>query len=269
MVTLSIPALSAIVPASFSERPWVLVLGLSVVIGFLMVMVFRYTSNQKAIRRAKDRLKAHLLAVRLFQDQLSVVLSSYGRILLGTGTYLRHAFRPFVIVIIPMLFMIIHLDRYFGWRPIEPQQAFLLEVQTSKGQPLNEIQVELPPGVVSTAPPVHIPQQNQVVWRLAAARAGRYSIDVSADGQKEKKEVVVSRGLSRVSPVRLRGNFWERILFSGESALSPESQIQSISINYPARDIAFVGWQWNWIVMFFVLSLIAGFIFKTIFRIQI
>ena len=43
-------------------------------IGLLMVIVFRYTSDQKAIGRAKDRLKAHLLAVRLFQDQLPVVM---------------------------------------------------------------------------------------------------------------------------------------------------------------------------------------------------
>ena len=47
-----------------------MVLAISIVIGFLMVIVFRYTSDQKAIGRAKDQLKAHLLAVRLFQDQL-------------------------------------------------------------------------------------------------------------------------------------------------------------------------------------------------------
>ena len=76
------------------ESPTVFVVLLSFVIGLLMVVVFRYTSDQKAIRIAKDHLKAHLLAVRLFQNQLPVVLSSYGRILLSTGRYLRLSFVP-------------------------------------------------------------------------------------------------------------------------------------------------------------------------------
>ena len=72
-----------------SSGPLLLVLAISIVIGPLMVIVFRYTSDQKAIGRAKDRLKAHLLAVRLFQDQLPVVMRAYSRILRGAGSYLR------------------------------------------------------------------------------------------------------------------------------------------------------------------------------------
>src|SRR5438132_12910394 len=63
------------------DLPAALVVLLSLIIGLLMVVVFRYTSDQKAIRLAKDQLKAHVLAVRVFHDQLPVVLSPYGRIL--------------------------------------------------------------------------------------------------------------------------------------------------------------------------------------------
>ena len=55
----------------FTDGPLLLVLAVSIVIGLVMVIVFRYTSDQKAIGRAKDRLKANLLAVRLFQDQIA------------------------------------------------------------------------------------------------------------------------------------------------------------------------------------------------------
>ena len=94
--------------------PLLLVLAISVVIGLVMVVVFRYTSDQKAIGQAKDQLKAHLLAVRLFQDQLPVVIRAYGRIFRGTGRYLRLAFMPFLISLLPITFLIIQLDRYLG-----------------------------------------------------------------------------------------------------------------------------------------------------------
>src|SRR5882724_8961363 len=106
-------------------------LEISVVIGLLMVVVFRHTSDQKAIHIAKDRLKAHLLALRLFQDQIPVVMRSYGRIVLATGHYLRLAFKPLLFVIVPMTFLIVQLDRYLGSVPLEPGEAFLVKAQVS------------------------------------------------------------------------------------------------------------------------------------------
>jgi len=84
-MSLLTPIRSVAISNVFSiSVPAALVLVISIVVGLLMVVLFRYTSNQKAIRIAKDQLKAHLLAVRLYQDQLPVVLASYGRIVRGT-----------------------------------------------------------------------------------------------------------------------------------------------------------------------------------------
>src|SRR5215470_2664263 len=108
---------------SLVHSPLVLVVLLSIIIGFLMVLVFRYTSDQKAIRAAKDRLKGHLLAVRLFQDQIQVVLISYWRIVRSTGTYLRLAFVPLLYVSVPLIFLIVQIDRYLGYAPLPIGQA--------------------------------------------------------------------------------------------------------------------------------------------------
>ena len=88
--------------------PAIIVLGISIVIGLVMVVVFRYASDQKAIHVAKNHLKAHLLALRLFQDQIPVVMGSYGKIVLATGHYLRLAFKPLLFVIVPMTFLILN-----------------------------------------------------------------------------------------------------------------------------------------------------------------
>ncbi len=131
MASSSIPAGFALIDFA-ANTPLLWVLAISIVIGFLMVIVFRYTSDQKAIGRAKDRLKAHLLAVRLFQDQLPVVMRAYGKILRGTGSYLRLAFTPFLIAILPITFLIVQLDRYFGWMPLQPAQTFLVEARVER-----------------------------------------------------------------------------------------------------------------------------------------
>jgi hypothetical protein len=242
---------------------------ISLVIGLLMVVVFRYTSNQTAIRVAKERLQAHLLALRLFQDQIPVVFRSYGRILLATGRYLRLAFKPLLFVILPLTFLVVQLDRYLGSMPLQIGQPFLVKARTANTDILNEASLQLPPGLVATAPPVHVPAQNGVAWRVVAEKAGDYDIKVRASDQTVSKQVVVASGLARLSPVRLRGQFWERLFVSGEPALPEESVIQAIEVQYPPRDIAFAGFEWNWIWLFFVLSLLAGFLFKSILGIEI
>jgi hypothetical protein len=267
---LSIPSVCNLAAGLWGiNSPVVLVVLISVAIGLAMVVVFRYTSDQKAIHIAKDQLKAHLLAVRLYQDQLPVVLRAYGRIIRGTGRYIRLAFRPLLVVIVPIMFMIVQLDRYLGLMPVQPAQPFLVKVRTRGLDVLNEVSLQLPPEVTQSAPAVHIPADNEVVWRLVAEKNGTYDLDVAAGGQTLAKQVVVSPDVIRLSPVRLRDQFWERIFTSGEPALPDSSPIQSIAVTYLPRNIEFAWVEWNWIVLFFVLSLVAGFIFKEALGIEI
>ena len=267
---LSIYGVSKVVPGLFRlNLPVVLVALMSLIVGLIMVVVFRYTSDQKAIRIAKDQLKAHLLAVRLFQDQLPVVLSSYGRIMRGTGRYLKLAFLPLLCVILPLTLLMVQLDRYLGSMPLQTGQPFLVTVRAANANTLNEALLKLPPEMAATAPAVHIPADNEIVWRVVAEKEGNYDVNVAAAGRTFSKRAVVSSGLARISPVRLRGRFLERMFVSGEPALPEPSSIQSIEVSYRPRSIHFAWLEWNWIWLFFVLSLGGGFFFKSVLGIEL
>jgi len=260
--------LSVWVSVGSLDLPALLVLLLAVVVGLLMVVIFRYTSDQKAIRVAKDQLKAHLLAVRLFQDQLPVVLSSYGRIIRSTGRSLQLAFKPLLIVALPLTILIVQLDRCLCWTPIPAGHVFLVKVRTTNADAADAVALQLPPELSTTAV-VHIPEDKEIVWRVVATRKGNYNLNLGTPGQTVSKSVIVARGLERVSPARLRGRLWERLFVSGEPALPPDGPIESIEVDYPSRSIRFAGLDWNWIWLFFILSLVAGFLFKTVLGIEI
>jgi uncharacterized membrane protein (DUF106 family) len=266
----------AIAAAAFSwlTSPLSIVIVVSLVVGLLMVVLFGYTSDQKAIGIAKDQLKAHLLAVRLYRDQIPVVMGSYGKILRGTGRYLKLAFKPLLYVIIPITLLMVQIDRYLGQNPIAPNAPFLLTAHLS-AQPngsndlTSDATLDLPPEITMTAPPVHIPAENKIVWRLSGSQEGKYEVKIAAAGQSVSKSVCIGNDLPRISTFRLRGQFWERMFSSAETALPENSPIESISINYPDRDIDIAGYGMNWIWLFFILSMIAGFIFKEILGIKI
>jgi hypothetical protein len=252
----------------FNLPAWIVFL-ISIGIGLLMVIVFGYASDQKAIHVAKDHLKAHLLALRLFQDQIPVVLRSYGQIVLATGSYLRLAFKPLLWVILPLTIFAVQADRYLGSMPLEEGQTFLVKARVTNSDVLNYASLQLPNGLAITAPAVHVPAENEVVWRVLAQGKGNYEVKVQVSDQTCSKNVMVASGLHRLSSIRLRGEFWRRMFFSGESALPESGMIRTIEVQYPERHIAFAGVAWSWIWLFFVLSLLAGFLFKSILGIEI
>lgn len=279
MIALSNPAAgytSAVTTFPLLASPLAIVIELSLVVGLLMVVLFGYTSDQKAIGVAKDQLKAHLLAVRLYRDQIPVVMGSYGKILRGTGRYLKLAFKPLLYVIVPITLLIVQIDRYLGQMPLPVKSPFLLTVHLSDQyvssltpDALNSVTLDLPPEITMTAPPVHITAESEIVWRLVASREGKYGVRIAERGDSVEKAVCIGSGLPRISTIRLRGHFWERMFSSAEPALPSDSPIESISINYPDRDIVVAGYGMNWIWLFFILSMVAGFIFKELLGIQI
>ncbi len=275
----------ALVEGQFSilTNPLAIVIVVSLVVGLVMVVLFGYTSDQKAIGIAKDQLKAHLLAVRLYRDQIPVVMGSYGKILRGTGRYLKLAFMPLLYVIIPITLLMVQIDRYLGQTPLPVNVPFLLTVhlapvhlapaqpagQPGGGDATSDVTLELPTKITVTAPAVHVPADREIVWRLVGSKEGKYEVKISADGQSAEKTVYVGNDLPRISTVRLRGKFWERMFSSAEPPLPENSPIESISINYPDRNIDIAGYGMNWIWLFFILSMVAGFIFKELLGIKI
>ncbi len=248
-----------------------IVIALSVAVGLGAIVVFGYTSDQHAIGIARNQLKAHLLAVRLYRDQPHVVIASYGGVLRGTGRYLRLTFRPFLFLVVPITLLIVQVDRYLGVTPIQINTPFLLTARVSNSNALDGISIELPPQIVTTAPPVHIPADNEVVWRLVASREGAYEVRIAGSDVSAAKMVRVSSQLARVSAERLREHFWERMFLSGESALPSDGPVESITVDYPEAPISLGigGYAMNWMWLFFILSMVAGFIFKELLGIKI
>jgi len=165
--------------------------------------------------------------------------------------------------------LIVEVDRYLGSEPLKPGEAFLVKAQIVDSNALNDASIQLPDGLATTAPAVHVPSENEVAWRVVAAKAGVYVINIQVSDQTFSKQLIVGSGLQRLSTVRLRGKVWERIFVSGEPALPSNNFVDAISVQYPARNIAFAGIDWNWIWLFFILSLAAGFLFKSILGIEI
>lgn len=244
----------------------------SLLTGIVMLFIFRYTSDQKGIRETKDRIKAHLLEVRLFKDDLRIQLSAQKEILLHNLTYMKLALKPMLFMVIPVVIILIQLDGWFGYRPLKPGESAIVSVRLSENSmdALSKVSVESSDGgVLVETPPLRIPEEREVSWRVRAEEPGEHSLTFNVSGSAFQKKVVVSNGrLDRVSRV-VGSGLWDTFLNPGEELIGKNPLMKRIEVDYPSRSIEVFGWRVHWLILFFVLSIVFGFAFKGFFKVEI
>ena len=255
-----------------SMSPWVGMILISFLTGLLMLFVFKWTSNQKGIQKVKNRIKAHLLELRLFKDSLSQSLRSQGNILRCNLTYISYSVKPMLVMIIPLVLILIQLNFWFGYESLAPNESVLLKIKLAEDQnPLEtQITVQPSPGLVMETPPLRIEESREISWRFSATQAGIQQFTITINGETVTKKVSVSqKPLSKISPLKTNKKFIDQVMYPTESPINSQIPIKSIEVQYPAKSMSLFGWNLHWIIVYFALSIIFGFAFKGIFKVQI
>jgi hypothetical protein len=252
--------------------PWLGLAAVSLLTSLLMLLVYKLTSNQAAIRRAKDRIKAHLLELRLYQDNLRVTLAAQAAILKANLAYMGANLKPLAVMIVPLVLLLAQLSLWFDRAPLRPGEETLVKASVeATADPVSlGLELETPPGLEVTAPAVRIPDEHEVVWRIKAVAPGQGRLVLRTGGGTLEKSVAVGgRALDRVSALASRGSFWKRLLYPGERPLPAGTPVRSVEVLYPARHLAAFGVTVNWLVAYLVLSVAFGFAFKGLFKVEI
>ena len=239
---------------------------ISAIAGVVMLVIFKFASNQKKIRRSRDLINAHLLAMRLFQDEPAVLLASQRAVLKANLSYLRYALVPLVFILPPVVLIMAQLELRYGAAPLALGETAVVRA-VFDGPPDEGVTLTAPPGVAVETPALRIPFQNEADWRVRAVTPGRYTLRLNARGKTYVKEFVAATpGISRVSPKAARG-FFSQLLHPGESA--PGDGVKEITVLYPRREDKVFGVTVSWLVTFFIVSLVAAFALKGVLRTEV
>ena len=246
--------------------PIVGLLVVSLVAAIGMLFVYKRTSNQARLEAVKRQIHACLFEIRLFNSDLPAILRAQWEILRHNLNYLRLSAVPMLWMIVPFVLIIAQLQFHYGYRGLRPGQDFLVKVQLKDGwetaAALAPSQVstrpsamlQAPDGLTVETPPVWIPSQRELAWRVRADKWGDYALALRVGEQRYSKTVQVSPEVRRRSPVRYEPGFVNQLLYPAEDPLPKGSPITAITLGYPESDVSVFGWGVNWLVLFFVLS---------------
>jgi hypothetical protein len=252
--------------------PWFGMILISFLTGLLMLFIFRHTSNQEGIRKAKNKIKAHLLELRLYKDSMNVSLKAYGKILAANLKYISHSVKPMLVMIVPVLLILIQLNLWFGSQSLRVGQEAVLKIRLDEGKnPLQtEISIEPPAGITVETPALRIEEGREIEWRLRARAEGFQTMMFRWENDSFGKQIAVAQNpLSKISAVKPGLSFLDEVFNPGEKPLPKKLGIRSIEVAYPAQRMSLFGWRIHWLVAFFALSIIFGFALKGVFKVEI
>jgi hypothetical protein len=249
---------------------WISATVIAVVTGVLLLVVFKYTSNQRAIKRVRNDINANLLALKLFKDSAALAVASQGRILWGAVRLLVLALVPMAIMSLPVLLILGQLSLWYQLRPlgVGEDTVVTLKLSGAANAPLPEVRLRPTDAVEITVGPVRVPSKREVCWNVKARQPGYHRLVFQVGELAVDKELAVGDGYMRVSARRPERDWEEVLLYPEEQPFGPDSPVQSIDIDYPARPSWVSGTDWWW-KYWLVVSMAAGFCFRRVLNVNV
>jgi hypothetical protein len=228
------------------------------VFGVLALIAFKKISWQAGIKAAKDKIKAHMIEIRLYQDDLAVVGSAVGKILARNVQYLGLNFGPFIPLAIPFFLVAAQFVVRYAYEPL-PLAAegarplagggTLLEIEMAPGHEgeVADLAVELPTGLAATSPLVRVPKLGKAFQEFVAVAPGEHQVAIVLPGGVRETKVVAAGADAprKLQPRRVSSRDWLAIsdvdrwalLWPAEPCFAAESPLRTVAIAYPYRSI--------------------------------
>jgi len=252
-------------------NPWVGLVVVSLASGILLIWLFKMTSNQKAISRAKNLLNGYMLEIRLFKDDPGIVFAAFGRVLWSNIIYMRYAITPMLFMLLPVVLLLIQADMRYGVRPVEPGERILLTVALAgeMGNGPEAVALKLPAQVKIAAGPVRVASGNEISWELEVSEKGNYAIGIDAGGGRLAVPLKADGIAPAVGRVMTAGSVIDRLMNPAYPAPPGDSGVKRIEVGYPAREMKAAGITVHWLITFFAVSVIFGLSVKGLFGVEI
>jgi hypothetical protein len=251
--------------------------------GIVALIVFKHISWQRGIKGAKDRIKGHMIAIRIYQDDLKVVGTSVGSIIGRNVQYLSLNLMPIVPLAVPFVLAMAQFVVRYGFEPLPitetpveqllPGQGTTISISMKAGREsaVGKLELKLPEGLRAMSPLVRNKTDGVAFQEVVATRAGEWELELLVDGQRiGTKSIVTGDAPARLMQPERTHDFWASWLWPAEDTFASDSPLARVSFAYPERDLGWLpGGPLGILITFFVSSMAFGILILKPLNIQI
>jgi hypothetical protein len=252
---------------------------ISAISALIYLVIFKKTSNQERIRHYKNKIFAHILEIRLYKDQPILTIRIILTILKYNLIYLRYTLVP-ILIILPLVLMIsVQLNNRYGYLPIKKGNRFIIHAEIDEtlmlgiGKNLDKIHCDTSKGIFIETPSMAIESEASIFWRakFINSTGNPQYCQISISGKKDavRKNIYTTFSKKRFSPERTKWHLKNFFFSNAEDFIPKTSTFKSVIVNYERAAYPFIAWDTDPIILYFILTLILGLLFKPMLRVYI
>jgi hypothetical protein len=254
------------------DSPWAALVAAALATSVVVLLIVRWTSSKAKVARARGRLIARVLELVLFRHDAVVSFSAAGRILIANAVYFGNLLMPLVVSLVPCVLILAQLSCWFDARPLRVGEAAVLKVRFRDGSNVTGLPISLSgaEAVQVETDGVRIPRLTEIDWRLRGAHPGIEQLEIHCgDEPPVRKLIAIGDEFQKVSRRRSRANLWDQFTNPGEPPIEEGASIDRVDVLYPARRLYLHNTEIDWILAFFVLTIVFGLILKRPLKVEV
>jgi len=235
-----------------NKSPFIGVLIISLILSVIVVLVYKYFTNQVEMKRLKEQQKEYQQKFKELKDKPEEMMKLQKEAMGKNFEYMKHTLKATLITMLPIILVFGWMNAHLAFEPIYPGETYSITAQFKEGI-TGDAQLIVDEGteLVSAATQ---PINSGVTWNLKSTE-GEHLLTVKGAGIEQSKKVLITKELKSETPLSVYAH----------------SDLEQIKINYnklrPLGGFEFFGWQPGWLGLYIFFSIVFSIILRKVMNV--
>ncbi len=225
-------------------KPFWAILVLSLVLSFLITLVYKRFTNQQLLKQLKEDMKKNQTSMKEHKDNPEKLAQIQQETLRANMQLMKHSLRPTLITFLPIILIFGWVSAHYAFEPLMPNTPFAVTLNTQEGIT----------GDLITLGSVNVTITNA----YTPIKDNKAQISINApEGDQLLTFTLNNQSYEKIIHVSSRQESYEQIKSINDK------QVKNIQIDYNKLVIMeLFGWKLGWIGAYIIWSILFGMGFR-------
>lgn len=219
------------------------ILILSLIISILIVLIYKFTTNQTLMKSLKDEIKSLQKQMKELKHDPTKMMEVNKKAMEANMKYMGQSFKPMIFTFLPIIIIFGWMNATLAFDPLIAGQEFTMTVDFEKGASGN-ITLFAPDGIEITGDATKTVTDGNSIFTMKGEALGIYAVTFDYNNKQYVHELEISNDRSYLEPVqRVKDGFVKQITTDLEK--TKVIKIGSFGLT----------WLWSYILFSIVFSI--------------
>ena len=241
---------------------------LSLAVSLVVTLIYKYTTNQKAMAAIKSDLDRLRKEIKTTKDTKK--LGEINKeMMTKTMDQFRASMKPMIITLIPALLILGWMQGNIAYQQIMPGEEFTTTATFQK-EATGEITLNAPQGLQLLSDAKQ-KAEDKATWKLKG-NEGAYELEYSYNNEIYTREVIITKKWEYKDPILEKEKKFLWMNTGDAYPIKKDSQLQRITIDHkpvrPFGELSLLGWHPGWLGTYIILSLIFSLLLRAVLKVH-